>query len=241
MKRTIRILRLYPELLDLYGDGGNLLALQHRLEAMGHEVVCDSLELSQQKDFSAFDLIAVGAGKTRNLCAAMREFSACGPALSAAVEQGRMVLATGSGMLLLGKGLRSGEEFVPAAGLFDYEGGETGQVAVSDCIVRMEGLTAPLYGFVNQTVSISYAARPNLFEVLCGKTGQDGTEGMTLKNCFATSLLGPILAKNPDFCRLLLQRLLGEDFEEYDDSLAREAYRRTLNEFSVQGGSGKSS
>ena len=187
------------------------------LEALNSDLVCDAINTAMRELF-----LQIVYGRTQ----------------SAFSDDG---LTIGAGLEDLGKGLRSGEEFVPAAGLFDYEGGETGQVAVSDCIVRMEGLTAPLYGFVNQTVSISYAARPNLFEVLCGKTGQDGTEGMTLKNCFATSLLGPILAKNPDFCRLLLQRLLGEDFEEYDDSLAREAYRRTLNEFSVQGGSGKSS
>ncbi len=238
MKRTIRILRLYPDLLDLYGDGGNLLALRRRLEQMGHAVQCDSLELSQKKDFSAYDLIAVGAGKTRNLCAAMREFASFAPALQAAVEQGRVVLATGTGMLLLGQGLRVGGEVVPGAGLFHYEGAETGQVSVSDCIVRMQGLNAPLYGFVNQTVTIHYAARPNLFEVLSGKAGQDGAEGMVRGNCFATSLLGPLLAKNPDFCHMLLERLLGEDMGEYDDALAREAYRRTLAEFPVQDGAG---
>ena len=96
MKRTIRILRLYPELLDLYGDGGNVLVLKRRLEAMGHEVLCDSLELSDKKELECYDLIVVGAGKTRNLAAAMRDFSAFGDALKAAVEAGRMVLATGT-------------------------------------------------------------------------------------------------------------------------------------------------
>ena len=233
MKRTIRILRLYPELLDLYGDGGNLLVLTQRLKAMGHEVVCDSLELSQKKKLGDYNLIAVGAGKTRNLAAAMKDFSDFGSALETAVEHGCMVLATGTGMLLLGQGLHIGEETVSGARLFDYEGTETGQVAVSDCVLRMEGLTKPLYGFVNQTLSISYATPPNLFEVVSGSTGQQGREGMTRGNCFATAMLGPLLVKNPALCRALLQRLLGEDFSEYDDTLAHTAWEHTLEEFPV--------
>ena len=232
MKRTIRILRLYPELLDLYGDGGNVLVLKRRLEAMGHEVLCDSLELSEKKELESYDLIAVGAGKTRNLAAAMRDFSASSAALKTAVEAGRMVLATGTGMLLLGHGLRVGEEWIPGVGLFDYEGTETGQVAVSDCIVRMTGLATPLYGFVNQTVSISYPQRPNLFAVESGVAGAKGAEGQIQDNCLATSLLGPLLVKNPALCRWLLERLLGEDFAEYDDALAQSAWERTMAEFS---------
>ena len=183
------------------------------------------------RDRDSYDLIAVGAGKTRNMAAAMAEFSALGPALSSAVEAGRMVLATGTGMLLLGRGLHIGERYVPGAGLLDYEGTETGQVAVSDCILRMEGLEELLYGFVNQTVSVSYADRPNLFSVCAGAAGQDGAEGMVQHNCFATTLLGPLLVKNPAFCRMLLHRLLGEDFAEYDDALARMAWERTMAEF----------
>lgn len=240
MKRTIRILRLYPELLDLYGDGGNILVLKRRLEAMGHDVLCDSLELSDQKELERYDLITVGAGKTRNLAAAMRDFSTSSGALKAAVEAGRMVLATGTGMLLLGQGLHVGEEWISGVGLFDYEGTETGQVAVSDCIVRMTGLTTPLYGFVNQTVSISYPCRPNLFAVESGAAGFDGAEGQLQGNCLATSLLGPLLVKNPALCRWLLERLLGEDFVEYDDALAQSAWERTIAEFEGSGKTGAS-
>lgn len=233
MKRTIRILHLYPELLDYYGDGGNLLTLSKRLREMGHEVSCDSLELGEERDFSSYDVILVGAGKTRNLAAALQDAAKRRDDLASAVQSGCMVLATGTGMLLLGTGLQMGEEWIPGTGLFDYKGIETGRVSVSDCIVRLaESDLPPCYGFVNQTVRMEYAVRPNLFDVISGETGQDGAEGMTRGNCFATTLLGPLLAKNPDFTRRLLERLLGEDFASYDDALAYRAYERTMAEFS---------
>ncbi len=231
MKRTVRILRLYPDLLDLYGDGGNLLVLRRRLEAMGHEVVLDSMELSDPKDLTQYDLIAVGAGKTRNLAAAMKDFAPLKESLVAAVDAGCTVLATGTGMLLLGQGLQVGEEQVKGAGLFDYQGVETGKVSVSDCILTAEFLSEPLYGFVNQTVSIDYHQTPNLFRVIAGQTGREGAEGMTRGRCYATAMLGPVLVKNPAFCRHLLQEMLGEDFEDYDDTLACLAHQKTMEEF----------
>lgn len=231
MERTIRILRLYPELLDLYGDGGNLLVLSRRLEAMGHAVQYDSLELGQEKDLTAYDLIAVGAGKARNLAAAMRDLARLHDSLAAAVEAGRMVLATGTGMILLGRELRIGGDTITGTGIFPYVGTETGQVHVSDCVLTMDGLPEKVYGFVNQTLTLSYPSPANLFSVRRGDTGQDGREGMVRNNCFATTMLGPLLVKNPALCRLLLRRLLGTDFQDYDDRLAQEAWKRTMAEF----------
>lgn len=228
---TVRILRLYPDLLDLYGDGGNLMAITHRLEEMGHTAIVDAMELSSPKDLAAYDLIAVGAGKSRNLFAAMEDFLPMRDQLSRAVENGTTVLATGSGMILLGRSFRLGDQTAEGAGIFDYSAEETGEVSISDCIVTCDGVEGKLYGFSNMTASVSYGEVPNLFAMEKGSIGRDGMEGMQKGRCYATTLLGPILAKNPFFLRKILQDLLGDGYREPSDALAVEAWHRTISEF----------
>ena len=138
---------------------------------------------------------------------------------------------------MLGQGLEAEGKTVDGLGLFDYSAREKGQVFVSDCIVRPlfdsvdKGL---MYGFLNQTALVEYHTPPNLFEVVhgLGDTGAPAKgEGMVYKNCFATSLLGPIVAKNPQFTRELLKRTLSENMGDYDDRLEQEALRLTVREF----------
>ena len=231
MKQAVRILHLYPDLLDLYGDGGNLLVMRRRLEQAGVNVTVDRQELGARRDPREYDLILAGAGKTRNLAAAMTDLAQDADALRRAVEAGVTVLATGSGMVLLGNGLQVGGDRLPGVGLFDYTAEETGQVTVTEGVLRLNGLDEPLYGFANQTVKVTYPTPPDLFTVVQGTVGQNGGEGRICRNAFATTLLGPLLVKNPALCRLVLTRAAGEDLPAWDDALARLAWQRTLAEF----------
>lgn len=149
-----------------------------------------------------------------------------------------MVLATGTGKMLLGRELVYKGEHIPGAGIFDYSASETGEVFVSDCVVRPEAFAGEeMYGFLNQTLRVSYHTPPNLFRIVYGKgdTGQQQEkEGMMVKNCFATALLGPVLAKNPQFAREVIGRIPGVENTDYDDRLAQQALRLTLDEFSPE-------
>ena len=236
-EKTVHILWIYHDLLDLYGDSGNILTLRRRLEQMGRQVTLIQKSLEEEMDFTACDMVVVGAGKTRNLVTAMQDFLPRKEAFLQAVEQGCTVLASGSSKLLLGQGLEADGKTIDGLGLFDYSAREQGQVFVSDCIVRplFDGADNGLmYGFLNQTALVEYHTPPNLFELVhgLGDTGAPAKgEGMVYKNCFATSLLGPILAKNPHFTRELLKRTLLENMGDYDDRLEQEALRLTLKEF----------
>lgn len=235
--RQVRLLWLYPDLLDLYGETGNIMALGKRLAQMGFTLACRKVSLGDEVDFEKPDMIYVGAGKTRNLVAAMQDLESKKDGFLRAVERGTLVLATGSGKALLGRGIDVEGQEIPGVGLFDYQARETGEVFVSDCVVEpLEASvgTGRMIGFINQTLRFSYQTKPNLFRIVFGQ-GDTGTaadaEGMTVHNCFATSLLGPILAKNPSFLRAVCSRLLGSQMGDYDDRLAQTALERTLKEF----------
>lgn len=241
----IRILWMYHDLLDLYGDFGNLLVLSRRLDEMGVDVEVERASLGDSPDFSAYNLVYIGPGKARNLCAASAHLLACKESVLQAVQRGTLFFVTGNARLMLGKSFRdekSGKEY-QGLGLFDYTGVETGDVFISDVICCEYDSTEKAYGFINRTSYIENNRGPYWFETLRGAKDADRPgstpgapkpgegEGNLTENVWSSWLLGPLLVKNPHLCRKMLTRLCPGVPQDFDDALAVEAWRRTLNDF----------
>ena len=242
---TVRILWMYHDLLDLYGDSGNLLILTRRLSEMGVETSVDRASIGDTPDFSAYNLVYFGPGKDRNLEAASVHLVSLRGSVEKAVRGGTQFLVTGNARLMFGKSFRSertGRVF-EGLGLFDYTGVETGEVFISDVICCEYDSSEKVYGFINRTSYIEGNKGPYWFETLRGaKDGDrpgstpgapqpgDGEGNMTASVC-STWLLGPVLVKNPHLCRRMLERLCPGVPQNYDDALAVEAWRRTLSDF----------
>lgn len=232
----IKICWLYDDLLDLYGDSGNLMILESRLAAMGLSWELVRLSLADEPDFSAYDLVYIGPGKAKNLARASEHFVRFRSDILQAVEAGRVFLVTGNARLLFGKEFTGFDgKTYPGIGLFPYTGVETGNVFVSDVVGSFVfAPDKPSYGFINRTAHI----RGNDSEPLCTVrigAGDDekasGCEGNLHKNLFATWQLGPVLVKNPVLLKEVLSRITGERLAEYDDSLEQKALDLTLSEF----------
>lgn len=240
-KENIAICWLYSDLLDLYGDWGNLLVLTKRLEQLGIASEITRLSISDQLDFTAYDMVYIGPGKARNLKKAAEHFSAYREAVSSAIENGKVFLITGNARLLFGTEYQYCQEngnpvVIKGVGYFSYTGVETGEVFISDLISQplCGENRAPVYGFVNRTSYILNNSGPYLFQVLqgAGEENQKGDfEGNHCHNFFATWQLGPVLVKNPHLTKEVLSRLLPGIDLNYDDKLAVEAWKRTMDEF----------
>ena len=241
----VRILWMYHDLLDLYGDSGNLLVLSRRLSEMGVETELERATLGDTPDFSSYNLVYFGSGKARNLAAASVHLLSLRESVREAIARGTLFLVTGNSRLMLGRSFRdekSGREY-EGLGLFDYTGVETGDVFISDVICCEYDSTEKVYGFINRTSYIEGNKGPYWFETLRGAKDADrpGTtpgapkpgdgEGNLTDGVWSTWLLGPLLVKNPHLCRKLLARLCPGLPQNYDDALAVEAWRRTLNDF----------
>ena len=234
--KHIRILHLYSDLLDLYGDYKNLTVLQRRIAETGNTSEVTEVGLDEGIDPAGYDFVYIGHGKARNLAAAAPHFIQYGAAIRAAIENGQVWLVTGNARELFGKSFTTptGEE-LPGIGLFDYTGVETNKVFVSDMLAQpvYDG-SARVYGFINRTAYLLGENRSPLFKVLsgCGDgEAPDGKEGTLYRNFFATWAMGPILARNPSLLRELLQRLLGVDYRECDMSLEEQALSLVIAEF----------
>jgi len=232
---TLRVCALYPELMNIYADRGNLLLLQRRCEWRGIGFELTRSELGEPVDPQQADLFYIGGGQDRDqrLCAFdLAEVKREG--LHAAAERGAALLAVCGGYQLLGHSYELGEETLPGVGLVDLQTVRSdrprliGNVAIE---VELPGLERPrvLAGFENHggRTRLGPGATP-LGRVLRGhgNDGESGLEGVRTGNVIGTYLHGPLLPKNVWLADWLIARALGRDepLPALDDALEAAAH-----------------
>ncbi len=225
----LRICALYPELMNIYADRGNLLLLEQRCR--WRNIGCSLLEsdLGDRLDPDAADLFYIGGGQDRDqkLCAfdlveVKRE------ALRAAAERGAVILAVCGGYQLLGHSYQLGDETLPGIELVDLRTVRVeGPRLIGNVAIEVEldpGERRVLAGFENHggRTFLGPSERP-LGKVLAGhgNNGEDGYEGVRAGNVIGTYLHGPLLPKNAWFADWLIERALGldEPLAQLDDEL----------------------
>lgn len=232
----MELLWLYDDLLDLYGDWGNLLAITKGLDAMHIEWELTHKSLGDPLDLTQYHLVYLGPGKARNLAVAARDFYERKENVLEAIEKDVLFLVTGNSRLLFGKNFTAETgETIPGVGLFDYTGEETGNVFISDVVsTPVYDSKSAAYGFINRTAHIHGNDRDPLFAVTYGAGDDEKTpadkEGNLYRNFFGTWQLGPLLVKNPAILKEVLRRLVGEGFCDWNTTPEELALKLTLNE-----------
>ena len=208
----MKILHLYHDLMNLYGDWANVAAMQRILEKSGESVRVDKVTLGGSADLESCDFILIGSGTERNLRVALEDFRKYSSALEKYAESGKVILMTGNSFEMLGKSLTdSGGKTVEGLGFFNFASVEQNKTRVTgDVIYSCDFLTQPLVGFVNKCSEIRGIEKP-LFSVQMGLANFDGdkSEGIRKNNLFGTHLTGPVLIKNPHFLAYLAEIILG--------------------------------
>jgi lipid II isoglutaminyl synthase (glutamine-hydrolysing) len=234
----LRVCALYPELMNIYADRGNLLMLERRCAWRGIGFELTGASLRDRLDPDDHDLYYIGGGQDRDqaLCATdlsqrKRE------QLQSAADRGAVVLAVCGGYQLLGHSYELDERTLPGAGLLDlttvrsHEPRLIGNVAIE---VELEpGERRVLAGFENHggRTHLGTGATP-LGRVLKGhgNNGADGHEGARAANVIGTYMHGPLLPKNAWFADWLIQTALATDtpLQPLDDELEELAHADAL-------------
>jgi lipid II isoglutaminyl synthase (glutamine-hydrolysing) len=231
---TLRVCALYPDLMNIYADRGNLLLLERRCRWRGIDFSVTASGLGERLDPDGADLFYIGGGQDRDqeLCALdLAEVKR--DALHAAAARGAVILAVCGGYQLLGHSYQLGDATLPGVGLVDLvtvrsdEPRLIGNVAIE---VELDpNARRVLAGFENHggRTNLGPDATP-LGRVLKGhgNNGVDGHEGVRLGNVIGTYLHGPLLPKNAWFADWLIQTALGVDepLEPLDDRLEANAH-----------------
>ena len=231
---TLRVCALYPDLMNIYADRGNLLLLERRCRWRGIDFSVTASGLGERLDPDGADLFYIGGGQDRDqeLCALdLAEVKR--DALHAAAARGAVILAVCGGYQLLGHSYQLGDATLPGVGLLDLvtvrsdEPRLIGNVAIE---VELDpNVRRVLAGFENHggRTNLGPDAIP-LGRVLKGhgNNGVDGHEGVRHGNVIGTYLHGPLLPKNAWFADWLIRTALGVDepLEPLDDRLEADAH-----------------
>ena len=227
----MKVLHYYHDIMNLYGDYANVLALQDMLTRAGEEVVIEKKTIGEAVRLSEYAFIYIGSGTERNQKVVLEDLRLHSDELREYIESRKPVLMTGNSFEMLGKTLTdcSGKVYQGLA-LMDFTSTEQNKTRnTSDAILTADFLERPLVGFINKCSTISGVITP-LFTVKMGLGNQanDQYEGVRLKNLFGSHLTGPVLMKNPEFL-VYITSLLTKNVPEVNP-LQQNGYEITLKE-----------
>lgn len=208
MKLTIG--HLYPDLLNLYGDRGNIQCLRKRLEWRGIEAEVIPFLSGDQIDFTRLDIVLLGGGSDREqelVCGYLKEIRRD---FKAYVEDGGVALAVCGGYQLLGNYYKTDRKLIEGLEILDIYTEWKPQRLIRNIILHSPLFETPIVGFENHGGRTYIGSHTPLGKVFfgLGNTGKSGYEGVVYKNVIATYLHGPLLPKNPQVCDYLLERAL---------------------------------
>lgn len=235
---TLRIGALYPDLLNIYADRGNLMVLARRCRWRGLGCEITGIGLGERLEPGAHDLLYLGGGQDNDQRRCGEELAGGkGAALREAGAAGTVILAVCGGYQLLGNSYVIGDERVPGAGVLNVETVRghgprlIGNVAI-DVDLPGAGGRRRLAGFENHggRTMLGNGQEP-LGRVLRGhgNDGSSGFEGARTGNTIGTYLHGPLLPGNAWFADWLIATALGLDrLDRLDDRLEDRAHEAAL-------------
>jgi CobQ-like glutamine amidotransferase family enzyme len=210
----LKICHLYPDVLNLYGDRGNVLCMQQRLLWRGIDCTVTGVSIGEQLDAAAYDLFFIGGGQDFEQEVLLQDLHGDKSAqIKSAIEDGKPFLAICGGYQMLGSYYRTwdGEQCDFLGALDLYTIGHKDRM-IGNYLFTCDDLpSVNVVGFENHSgkTYLGSGVRP-MGQVLhgSGNNGEDHTEGARYKNVFATYSHGCLLPKNPAVCDLLLKTAL---------------------------------
>ena len=235
----LKICHMYPDVLNLYGDRGNVICMRSRLERRGIDCAVTRLPIGSAASLAGFDLVFIGGGQDFEQQVLLDDLHR-GKAqeIRAAIADGVTFLTICGGYQMLGSYYETYDgqrcDFIGALDLYTV-GSKTrmignykfkcGEAAGGSVVVGFENHSGKTY--------LGADAKP-LGQVLAGfgNNGEDGTEGVRYKNVYGTYSHGPLLPKNPALCDEILRGALcrkygSAELAPLDDS-AEEAARQVM-------------
>lgn len=248
-KYTLTIGWLYPELMNIYGDRGNIITLVKRSEWRGIKTEVKELNVGfDYKQLATCNLLIMGGAQDRQQTMVNKDLMRIKPYLSKMIEDGIPGLYVCGGFQFLGKYYKEADgTMIDGLGIFDLYTENPGpnvprligNIAIQANIQNIEYkiLNTDIVGFENHggRTFLGKSLKP-LGKVLngYGNNGKDKTEGAFYKNSFGTYMHGPILPKNPQLADHLIKLALKTDeLEPLDDNLEDQARKIILKKLKI--------
>jgi len=238
----LNIYHMYPDILNLYGDIGNIICLKKRCEWRGIKANIVNFSLNEKNyKLNEGDIFFIGGGSDRGQNIVYSDFLSYSDNFKEIIEDNAVVLTICGGYQLLGeKYIDSMGNEVPGLGIFDYQTvSEEGRLIGYIIIENQLGIKPEtILGFENHGGRTYCDYQPlGIVKTGYGNNGKDHKEGIVYKNCIGTYLHGPILPKNPHLADYLiskaLQRKYGiKNLKELEDDFEYLAHEKVIKLYS---------
>mgnify|MGYP003328061482 FL=1 len=217
----INVVRIHNELLGTYGDRGNAEVLEFRGRYLG--ITANILDVTYKDSIPTNgDIYLLGGAEDAAQILSLEALKRDEETINLVLERGAVFLAVCAGFQILGNSFYAdGKEF-KGLGLLDVDSTPGDKRYVGDIKTEFTGMDFDLTGFENHAgkTVLGPNATP-LGRVKVGNGNGDGKfDGAINGNIFGTYLHGPILARNPEFADLLLNRAVGRKFTTFEDPVA---------------------
>ncbi|WP_373899102.1 type 1 glutamine amidotransferase [Haloimpatiens sp. FM7315] len=217
----INICHLYPDLLNVYGDVGNILILKHRAEQRGIKVNIHNVSVGDIFHKENYDIVFFGGGQDYEQSIVSRDLIETKvDSLKEYIEDGKVFLSICGGYQLLGKYYTTPEgNKLNGLGILDLytEAGNTR--FIGNTVIYNEMFKETYVGFENHS-GRTYIGKNLLplgkVQAGYGNNGEDGYEGCIYKNTFCTYFHGSLLSKNPELADRLIYKALEKKYKTFE-------------------------
>lgn len=227
----IRIAHLYPDMLNLYGDRGNIIALTERMKARNIDVVTDQITMGKSFNSDDYDILFVGGGQDFEQDVLLDDLKK-----GKDIENSKVFLAICGGYQMLGKYYKTYDgKMLEYMGALDfYTEGKEERMIGNYAFKTKEGIE--VVGFENHSGRTYLGKNVEPLGKMIkgyGNNGEDGTEGVRYKNTFGTYSHGPVLPKNSQLADLLIAKAVENkygkaDLAPLDDTLEIKAQQQVM-------------
>lgn len=207
--KKFRIAHLYYDLMNLYGENGNIRYLKSKLDQQGIDSEVHFLSIEDKIDFDKYDFYYIGMGSIENQEIVLNNLVKYKDNVIDAINKNKFFLVTGNAIDLFGMKLsKQNGKVLKGLEAFTYEAIEEEFRIVGPQYYKANLISKNIIGFQNRN-SVLVNAKESMFEVIDGSgySPKDKNEGIHYNNFYGTYLIGPLLVRNPYFCDYLVKEI----------------------------------
>lgn len=237
----IKIAHLYYDLMNLYGENGNIRALKRFIELEDLKAEIHFLTINDKIDFNKYDIYYIGMGTEKSEMLVLEDILKYKDEINEAIHKGKTFLITGNALELFGTYiLDKDKNRIDALDIFPYYSIHNDFRIVGSVVASTKHTKEKIIGFQNRC-GITYGLDKPLFKVLegTGTTLDIKKEGYNYKNFYATYLLGPLFIRNPHLTIHIIKNIIKTKDKKYKLKIHSripevKAYKTYLENFNIK-------
>ena len=212
----IKIAHLYYDLMNLYGDNGNIKTLKMNLEKQDVKTSIEFLTIGDDIDFDDYDVIYIGPGTWNNEQIVLKDLLKYKKDINKAIKNNKFFLITGNALELFGKYILDNKTKIETLDIFNFHSEKMSNRLVGEVYAKSKALKNYVLGFKNQD-GIIINEEETFFDIISGFgfNETDKKEGIFYNNFFGTYLIGPILVRNPELLEFIVKKIIKTKYHDF--------------------------